>query len=188
MTAGAAVVPVETVVQRALQMAAEVRLPVVATHPVQYLTADDFQAHEARVCIAEGHMLSDQRRPRLYTTGQYFRTQGEMAEIFADLPDALANTLEIAKRCNLKLELGKSKLPLFPTPNNESLDDYLRLRAHEGLRERMATLYPLEAARNEALPRYVMDSFRPGPEVRLAGLGEDSVPVGALALAARRSR
>ncbi|HTD90090.1 MAG TPA: DNA polymerase III subunit alpha, partial [Burkholderiales bacterium] len=155
MTAGAAVVPVETCVQRSLKLAAVVKLPVVATHPVQFLRADDFRAHEARVCISEGHMLSDQRRPKLFTDQQYFRTQNEISNIFKDLPEALANSVEIAKRCNLTLELGKSKLPQFPTPNNESLDDYLGLRAHEGLKERMLMLYPGTEAREKELPRYI---------------------------------
>ena len=155
MTAGAAVVPVESCVQRSLKLAATVKLPVVATHPVQFLRADDFRAHEARVCISEGCMLSDQRRPKRFTDQQYFCTQEEMALLFDDLPDALANSIEIAKRCNLTLELGKSKLPLFPTPNRESLDDYLGLRAHEGLKQRMLGLYPNTEARENELPRYV---------------------------------
>ena len=155
MTTGAAAVPVETCVQRSLKLAAVLKLPVVATHPVQFLRADDFRAHEARVCISEGHMLSDQRRPKLFTEQQYFRTQADLAAIFSDLPEALANSVEIAKRCNLKLELGKSKLPLFPTPNNEGLDEYLKLRAHEGLRQRMQALYPDQAAREKQRPRYI---------------------------------
>ena len=155
MTAGAAAVPVEVCVQRSLQLAAKAKLPVVATHPVQFLRADDFRAHEARVCIAEGHMLSDQRRPRLFTEQQYFLSQQEILNIFKDLPEALANSIEIAKRCNLTLELGKSKLPLFPTPNNESLDEYLKLRAHAGLKERLLALYATEEAREKAVPRYV---------------------------------
>jgi DNA polymerase-3 subunit alpha len=153
-TAGAAVVAVESCVQRSLKLAAKMKLPVVATHPVQYLRADDFRAHEARVCISEGHMLSDQRRPRLFTEQQYFLTQQEVSGIFSDLPEALANSVEIAKRCNLSLDLGKSKLPLFPTPNNESLDEYLGQRAQEGLKARMLVLYPDPEAREKALPRY----------------------------------
>ncbi|MBM3342018.1 MAG: DNA polymerase III subunit alpha [Betaproteobacteria bacterium] len=155
MTTGAAVVPVETCVQRSLKLAAQVKLPVVATHPVQFLREDDFRAHEARVCVAEGYLLSDQRRPRLYTEQQYFLRQEEILNKFKDLPESLANSVEIAKRCNLTLELGKSKLPLFPTPNNESLDEYLKLRAHEGLRARMQTLYPMADLREEHRPRYV---------------------------------
>ena len=91
-------------------------LPVVATHPVQFLEPDDFQAHEARVCIATGHILADQRRPKRFTPEQYFKRQEEMAKLFADIPQALENTIEIARRCNLAIELGKSRLPAFPTP------------------------------------------------------------------------
>ena len=155
MTAGAAVVPVETCVQRSLKLAAQVKLPVVATHPVQFLRADDFRAHEARVCISEGHMLSDRRRPKLFTEQQYFLKQEEIGNIFKDLPEALANSIEIAKRCNLVLELGKSKLPLFPTPNNESLDEYLRACAHQGLEVRLLGLYANAEARDKERQRYL---------------------------------
>ena len=145
---------VENCVQQSLQLASELKLPVVATHPVQFLQADDFRAHEARVCIAEGYMLSDQRRPRLYGADQYFKSQAEMAQLFADIPQALANSVEIARRCNLTLELGKSKLPKFPTPGNESLDDYLVQRAQAGLDARLPLLYPDAAVRAEKLPQY----------------------------------
>ncbi len=151
---GASSIPVETCVQRSLRLAAALKLPVVATHPVQFVKADDFRAHEARVCISEGYMLSDQRRPRRFTPEQYFRTQDEIVNIFNDIPEALANSLEIAKRCNLTLELGNNKLPEFPTPNNESLDVYLNLRAAEGLEARMLELYPDAQAREKEMPRY----------------------------------
>jgi DNA polymerase-3 subunit alpha len=149
-----AAVQVESCVQQSLQLASELKLPVVATHPVQFIKADDFRAHEARVCIAEGYVLADQRRPKHFGPDQYFKTQAEMAELFADIPQALANSVEIAKRCNLTLELGKSKLPRFPTPGDESLDDYLRDRAQEGLARRLAQLYLDAAQRAEKLPVY----------------------------------
>ena len=110
-TTGAASVPVETCVQRAVQLANMLRLPVVATHPVQFVRQEDFRAHEARVCIAEGYTLSDSRRPRRFTPEQYFKSQAQMAALFKDLPAALANSIEIARRCNLTLQLGKSRLP-----------------------------------------------------------------------------
>ncbi|NTV94102.1 MAG: DNA polymerase III subunit alpha [Thiobacillus sp.] len=132
----------ESHLAQAVALAHELGLPVVATHPVQFLTPDDYKAHEARVCIAEGYILADRRRPQSFNQGDYFKSQAEMAELFADLPDALRNSVEIARRCNLTLELGKSKLPLFPTPEGMSLDDYLRQRAREGLDERLAYLYP----------------------------------------------
>ncbi|MES2369428.1 MAG: DNA polymerase III subunit alpha [Pseudomonadota bacterium] len=138
-----------------LDIGAALNLPAVATHPIQFIAPDDFKAHEARVCIAEGMMLGDPRRPRPFTAEQYFKTPDEMAELFADLPEALANSVEIAKRCNLTLELGKSRLPDFPTPNGMSLDDYMRQRSFEGLHERMAHLYPGEVERAAKLPEYV---------------------------------
>ncbi|MDD5056459.1 MAG: DNA polymerase III subunit alpha [Sideroxydans sp.] len=137
-----------------VKLAAELALPVVATHPVQFLAIDDFKAHEARVCIAEGYVLNDKRRQRVFTAQQYFKTQAEMAALFADLPEALQNSVEIAKRCNLTLKLGKPCLPDFPTPNGESLDDFLRSESQRGLVERMAHLYPDEAKRTEKWAEY----------------------------------
>ena len=128
-------------VQRAVRLAGGLRLPVVATHPIQFLAREEFRAHEARVCISQGHILADQRRPRAFTPDQYFKTQEEMAELFADLPSALVNSVEIARRCSFELELGKSKLPLFPTPDNSGLDDYLRREAIAGLEARLVALY-----------------------------------------------
>ena len=144
----------EPYIQAAAQLAAKLGLPVVATHPVQFLAADDFKAHEARVCIAEGYVLNDKRRARQFTAQQYFKTQAEMAELFADLPEALQNSVEIARRCNLSLVLGKPRLPDFPTPDGQGLDDYLRGQAALGLRQRMALLYPDETERAAKLPEY----------------------------------
>ena len=139
----------EAYIQQAATLAASLKLPVVATHPTQFMTDDDFTAHEARVCISEGDMLANPRRQKRFTTDQYFRTQDDMVALFADLPSAVANTVEIAKRCNLKLELGKPKLPLFPTPDGMSLDDYLVQLSKEGLEKRLEQLYP-DAAEREA--------------------------------------
>src|SRR5260370_27069890 len=138
----------EAYVQQAVALAASLKLPVVATHPLQFMTQDDFTAHEARVCISEGDMLANPRRQKRFTTEQYFRTQAEMCALLADVPSALAKTVEIARRCNLKLELGKPKLPLFPTPDGMSLDDYLVQLSKEGLEKRLAQLYSGEAARD----------------------------------------
>ncbi|MDD5612037.1 MAG: DNA polymerase III subunit alpha, partial [Gallionella sp.] len=144
----------EAYIHDAVMLAAELDLPVVATHPVQFLNADDFKAHEARVCIAEGYVLNDKRRVKAYTAEQYFKTQAEMAELFADLPEALQNSVEIARRCNLSLVLGRPQLPDFPTPNGESLDDFLRSESFNGLEQRMAQLYPDQAERAEKMPAY----------------------------------
>ena len=141
-------------ISRALALAAELGLPPVATHPLQFLDADDFKAHEARVCIAEGYVLADTRRPRHFTEQQFFKTQAGMAELFADIPEALANSVEIAKRCNLTLTLGKNYLPQFPTPQGESLDDYLKSQAAAGLEARLEVLYPEAAERDAKRPEY----------------------------------
>ncbi|MDD2701902.1 MAG: DNA polymerase III subunit alpha [Sideroxydans sp.] len=144
----------EELIRASVALANELALPVVATHPVQFLSADDFKAHEARVCIAEGYVLNDTRRVKKFTAQQHFKTQAEMAELFADLPQALQNSVEIAKRCNLKLQLGTNYLPDFPTPNGESLDQFLRDESQRGLERRMAQLYADEAVRAEKMPEY----------------------------------
>jgi DNA polymerase-3 subunit alpha len=144
----------EAYLEAALGLAARLGLPVVATHPVQFLAPEEFKAHEARVCIAEGYILSDQRRPRVFTGECYFKSQAEMAALFADLPEALANSVEIAKRCNLVLELGKSRLPDFPTPAGVSLEEYLVQQAQVGLERRLAALLPDPAIREREAPRY----------------------------------
>ena len=144
----------EAYVQQAVALASALKLPVVATHPIQFMSADDYTAHEARVCISEGDILANPRRPKRFTIEQRFCTQDEMAERFADIPSALANTVEIAKRCNLTLELGKPKLPLFPTPDGMSLDDYLVQLSKEGLEKRLVELYPDEAERTRERDTY----------------------------------
>ena len=144
----------EAHLRETVQLAAELALPVVASHPVQFLSVDDYKAHEARVCIAEGYVLNDKRRARQFTAQQYFKTQAEMVALFGDLPEALQNSVEIARRCNLSLKLGKAHLPDFPTPNGASLDDFLRAEAGNGLRQRMAQLFPDENERAARMPEY----------------------------------
>jgi DNA polymerase-3 subunit alpha len=144
----------EALVRQTVALASQLRLPVVATHPIQFLSRDEFLAHEARVCISEGYVLSDQRRPRPFSEEQYFKTQAEMAELFSDLPQALENSLEIARRCSLVLELGKAQLPQFPTPGDMPLEQYLSQQAAAGLEERLSQLYPDPDERAGVLPRY----------------------------------
>ncbi|MPM23804.1 DNA polymerase III subunit alpha [bioreactor metagenome] len=145
----------ESHVAQAVQLAARLNLPVVATHPIQFATADDYEAHEARVCIAEGEILGNQRRVRRFTREQYFKTAAEMEALFADVPSAIENTLEIAQRCSLTLVLGKPRLPDFPTPNGMPIDDYFRYASYQGLEERLVYLFPDEAKRDKERPRYV---------------------------------
>ncbi|HWI79762.1 MAG TPA: DNA polymerase III subunit alpha, partial [Ramlibacter sp.] len=149
----------EAHVAAAVQLAASLNLPVVATHPVQFTLEDDYEAHEARVCISEGEILGNPRRVRKFTREQYFKSQAAMEQLFADVPSAVANTLEIAKRCNLVLELGKPHLPDYPTPevggSRMPIDEYFRVSSHEGLKQRMLRLYPDAAQRAKEMPRYV---------------------------------
>ena len=141
-----------------VKLAARLSLPVVATHPVQFLAQDDYESHEARVCISEGEILGNQRRVRKFTRDQYFKSSAEMQTLFADVPSALANSVEIAKRCNLSLVLGKPQLPNYPTPLTDGkpmpIEDYFRLLSVEGLEERLAHLYPDPAKREAERPRY----------------------------------
>ena len=144
----------EMLVTQTASLSLDLDIPVVATHPVEFIARDDFRAHDARVCIATGYTLADKRRPRTFTEEQYFQTRADMAERFFDMPQALANAVEVAKRCNVTLTLGKSFLPDFPTPNGEGLDDFLVAEAKRGLEQRLAQLYPDEAALNGRRPEY----------------------------------
>jgi len=147
-------------VRAAVPLAARLHLPVVATHPVQFLTPDDFDAHEARVCIAEGETLANPRRVKRFTREQYFKSQAQMEALFADIPSAIANSVEIARRCNLTLAMGKNYLPNFPTPvladgTAMPMGDYFRELSFEGLEERLQHLFPDPATRDARRPEYV---------------------------------
>jgi DNA polymerase III subunit alpha len=142
-------------VRAAVALAAELQLPVVATHPVQFLVADDFEAHEARVCVAEGDTLANPKRVKRFTADQYFKSQAEMAALFADIPSALSNSVAIAERCNLSLVLGQAQLPDFPTPAGVTIEQHFRRVSHDGLELRLARLYPEEARRETEKPRYL---------------------------------
>ena len=147
----------EEYLHAAVPLADRCGAPIVATNDVRFLKQDDFAAHETRVCIGEGRSLDDPRRPRLYSDQQYLKSPEEMAELFSDLPDAIENTVEIARRCNIEVKLGKHFLPDFPTPNGMNIDDYLRHASYEGLEERLAVLWPKDTTPNyeEVRQRYV---------------------------------
>ena len=144
----------EKQLQLACHLASELNLPVVATHPVQFMQKSDFTAHEARVCIAEGELLGNPRRTKKFNDEQYFLTQEEMEKRFADLPVALANSVEIAKRCNLSLVLGQPRLPDFPTPPGITLDDYLLQQSEIGLKRHMERNFPDAEERKTEMKRY----------------------------------
>lgn len=145
----------ESHVAQAVRLAHRLNLPVVATHPIQYFGPDDYEAHEARVCIAEGEILGNAKRIRRFTREQYFKTAQQMQELFADIPSAIANTVEIARRCSLTLVLGKPQLPRFPVPEGMTEDEFFREESHAGLEERLAHLYPDPVKREAQKPRYV---------------------------------
>ena len=144
----------EAHVKRAVALAARLKLPVVATHPVQFLEREDFEAHEARVCIAEGETLANPRRIKRFTPDQYFKSRAQMQALFADVPTALANSLAIARRCNVQLTLGQPQLPNFPIPEGMELEDYFRKVSLEGLALRLAARYPNPAERERQWPVY----------------------------------
>ncbi len=145
----------EAHVLAAVQLAQRMQLPVVATHPVQFLKPDEFEAHEARVCIAEGEILGNQRRKRNFTHQQYLYSTAQMQQLFADIPSALENTVEIARRCHLTLVLGKPQLPNYPIPDGLTMDAYFRKLSFDGLEVRLAHLYPDPQKRDAERPRYV---------------------------------
>ena len=144
----------EQQVRHSVALASRLGLPVVATHPVQFLKKEEFIAHEARTCIAEGEMLANAKRVRRFNEEMCFKSQAEMAELFKDLPGALANSVEIAKRCNVTLTLGKPQLPDFPTPPGMTIDDFLVAETKKGLEERLLQLFPDPAVREKERPRY----------------------------------
>ena len=121
----------------ALHAAGQVGLPVVASNDVRFLDREGFEAHDARVCIASGRVLDDTRRPHDYSAEQYLKSAEEMATLFADVPDAIDNTLALAQRCNFELALGTYYLPAFPVPSDETLESWIRGQAREGLAKRL---------------------------------------------------
>ncbi|MGH8541990.1 MAG: PHP domain-containing protein, partial [Stenotrophobium sp.] len=124
-------------VQAALLLARHADVPLVATNDVRFLARGDFFAHEARVCIAQGRVLNDDKRPYDYTEEQYLKSTEEMRSLFADIPEALRNTLEIARRCTLTLKFGTNHLPQFPVPKTYTTDSWLREQARQGLDSRL---------------------------------------------------
>jgi DNA polymerase-3 subunit alpha len=132
-------------------------IPVVATNPVVFLRPEDFDAHEVRVCIQDGRVLTDPRRPRQYTPQQFFRSQAQMAELFADIPEALDNSVAIARRCSFKLEFGRYFLPDYPVPAGLGIDDVLRQDTEKGLQARMARWTESERSDRERSYRERMD-------------------------------
>lgn len=145
----------DELINKTLKLAGKLQLPVAATHPIQFQDPDGFKDHEIRCCIAQGTTYANPQRDRPYTAEQYFKSKEEMVELFQDIPSAIENTVEIAKRCNFMMKLGKPQLPLFETPDGISLDDYMAQLSREGLEMRLKILYPDEAKRDAERPRYL---------------------------------
>ncbi|AXR05684.1 DNA polymerase III subunit alpha [Salinimonas sediminis] len=143
----------EDYLHRAVALAEQSGLPVVATNEVCFVNQEGFDAHEIRVSIHDGYTLDDVRRPKKYSEQQYLRSGQEMAELFSDLPEAIENTVEIAKRCNVTVRLNEYFLPQFPT-GGMTTEDFLVKRSQEGLEERLAFLFPDEAERQAKRPPY----------------------------------
>ena len=135
----------EDYLHEAVGLAAQYSCPVVATNDVRFTQADEFEAHEARVCIHEGRALDDPRRERRFSEQQYLRSAEEMVELFADIPEALQNSVEIAKRCTLDLRLGEYFLPDYPIPDGMTINDFFIAESEAGLQERLAVLYDTKA-------------------------------------------
>jgi len=120
-----------------LDLAISHQLPIVATNACCFLKQEEFDAHEARVCINQGRVLSDSRRIKTHTNQQFLKSQDEMLELFSDLPEAIENTVEIAKRCNVELSLGENFLPEFPITDGMTIDEYFADLSQKGLEKRI---------------------------------------------------
>ena len=143
----------EDYLHHAVELAEQRGLPVVATNEVCFIDREGFEAHEIRVCIHDGYTLDDNRRPKRYSEQQYLRTSEEMVELFSDIPEAIENTVEIAKRCNVTVRLNEYFLPQFPT-GGMTTEDFLVKVSEEGLEERLEFLFPDEEVRKAKRPEY----------------------------------
>lgn len=143
----------ELFIHSAIKLAEQYSLPVVATNDVRFLSSSDFEAHEIRVAIHDGNTLEDPSRPKNYSSEQYLRSEQEMCKLFSDIPEALENSVEIAKRCNVTIRLGEYFLPQFPT-GDMSTEDFLVHKSREGLEERLEFLFPDPEVRKQRRPEY----------------------------------
>ncbi|MDG2420909.1 MAG: DNA polymerase III subunit alpha [Gammaproteobacteria bacterium] len=131
----------ELYIERVIDLAIAQQIPVVATNDVRFLSKEDFEAHEVRVCINQRRTLDDPRRSRNYTDQQYLKSSEEMCELFEDIPEAISNSAEISQRCNLELEIGVPHLPNYPVPGGVALEDYLSQLSRAGLKKRLSCFF-----------------------------------------------
>lgn len=157
----------EQFLHQALVLARQSNLPVVASNAVRFLKKEDFLAHEVRVCVNQGRILADKRRPRDYSDEQYFKSVEEMEELFRDIPGALENSIEITKRCNVTLQLGENYLPDFPVPEGKSMDEYFRQLSHQGLDKRLQQLFGIPPEVNSETYREKEKIYRQRLDIEL---------------------
>ncbi|MGP9557094.1 DNA polymerase III subunit alpha [Psychrobacter sp. AOP7-A1-24] len=132
-------------IRAAIHSGAKHNIPIIAHNDVRFLEQDDFDAHEARVCIAGSYVLADPSRPQTYSDEQYLKTQEQMAQLFSDIPQVIDNTLRLATRCNVTLTLGINVLPDFPVPEGETIETFFRAESQRGLEHRLDKLFPVES-------------------------------------------
>ncbi len=144
----------------AVELAGECGCPVVATNDVRFIRAEECEAHEARVCIQDGNTLGDANRVRRYSEQQYLRSSEEMLALFADIPEALENTLQIAQRCNLELQLGEYHLPAYPIPEELTETQYFRKSSHEGLEKRMSLILEKSGVEDQQKREALLQTYR----------------------------
>jgi DNA polymerase-3 subunit alpha len=162
----------EAYIAEAIRLALACDAPVVATNDVRFLESSEFDAHEARVCINQGRVLDDPRRPRDYTDQQYLRTPEEMLALFADIPEALENSVQIAKRCNLTLTLGQNFLPNFPVPEGMTTGEFFAVASRKGLDERLAARPPV----GSGSPEQRIEAYRERLELEIGVINQMDFP------------
>ncbi|MCC2625051.1 MAG: DNA-directed polymerase alpha subunit [Burkholderiales bacterium] len=139
-------------ISHSVNLASGLNIPVVATHPIAFAMPEDYLAHEVRVCVADSEQYDDERRKSRFSPDQYFMSPKQMCQLFADIPESITNTVEIAKRCNLEITLGKYFLPDFKAPNGLNLNEYLHITSEEGLKKRLQEIYADESERSKNAP------------------------------------
>jgi DNA polymerase-3 subunit alpha len=149
----------EAYIQAAVELAAKTGCPLVAVNDVRFISPDDFDAHEVRVCIHDRRTLDDPRRPRHYTEQQYLRSMQEMIALFADVPEAIENTVQIAMRCSLPLELGKPYLPNYPVPAGMTMDEFFRQISLDGVKKRLPRCFAESKPRNFVMSESYTEEF-----------------------------
>lgn len=121
-----------------VELGIELGIAIVATNDVQFVNQNDFEAHEARICISQGGLLEDSRREKYFSNQQYLKSSEQMSELFSDVPELLSNSVEISKRCNVHFELYKKHyLPDFPIPKGTTINQFFKDQSLAGIDKRL---------------------------------------------------